>query len=102
MKTITTLFAAATLLSSAAAFAAKPTANDVGRFVYDRQGEVVGALTAIGQGSATVSDGLMFHPGYHLVFIPSSSLSVQDGHAVLTGMTAAELDAQPAATTAAR
>ena len=100
MKTITTLLAA-TLLSSAA-FAAEPTANDVGRFVYDRQGEAVGALTAIGRGSATVSDGLMFNPGYHLVSIPASALSVQGGRVVLTGMTAAELDAQPAVTTAAR
>jgi Spy/CpxP family protein refolding chaperone len=63
MKAITALFTAATLLSSAAAFSAEPTTNDVGRFVYDQQGEIVGGLTAIGQGSATVSDGLMFHPG---------------------------------------
>jgi hypothetical protein len=102
MKTIATLFAAATLLSSAAAFAAEPTARDVGRFVFDQQGEIVGGLTAIGQGSATVSDGLMFHPGYHLVSIPASSLSVQGGRVVLTGMSTADLDAQPAASVAAR
>ncbi|HKM63562.1 MAG TPA: hypothetical protein VJY39_13835 [Acidisphaera sp.] len=102
MKTIATLFAAATLLTSAAAFAAEPTAADVGRFVYDQQGEIVGGLTAIGQGSATVSDGLMFHPGFHLVSIPASALSVQAGRVVLTGMTAADLDAQPAANVAAR
>ena len=102
MKTIASIFAAATLLGSAAAFAAQPTATDIGRFVYDQRGEIVGGLTAIGAGNATVSDGLLFHPGYHLVSIPSSALSVQDGRVVLIGMTAAELDAQPAANVAAR
>ena len=102
MKTIVALFTAAALLTSAAAFAAEPTANDVGRFVYDQRGEIVGGLTAIGQGSATVSDGLMFNPGYHLVSIRAAALSVQDGRVVLIGMTAKDLRAQPVTSVAAR
>ncbi|HKM65299.1 MAG TPA: hypothetical protein VJY39_22695, partial [Acidisphaera sp.] len=64
--------------------------------------EIVGGLTGIGQGSATVSDGVMFNPGYHLVSIPTSALSIQGGRVVLTGMSTADLDAQAAATVAAR
>jgi len=102
MKTITTFFAAAALLTSAAALAAEPSSADVGRFVYDQQGAVVGGLMAISPESATVSDGLMFHPGYHLVTIGASALSIQGGRVVLTGMSAADLEAQPASAVAAR
>jgi hypothetical protein len=102
MKTIAALLTVSALLTSAAAFAAEPTANDVDRFVYDQRGEIVGGLIAIGQGSATVSDGLMFTPGYHLVSIPAAALSVQSGRVVLIGMTAKDLRAQPATSIAAR
>ena len=49
MKTIAAVSAAATLLIGTVTLAAEPTASDVGRFVYDQQGEIVGALTAIGR-----------------------------------------------------
>ena len=101
MKIIRAVFAAR-LLTSTAALAAAPTAADVGRFIYDPQGEVVGALIAIDAGSTVVSDGLMFHPGYHQVSIPASALSIENGRLALTGMTAAQLDAQPAIITSAR
>jgi len=101
VKTIAALFAA-TLIASTAAIAAEPTPADVGRFVFDPQGEVVGALTDLTGSSAIVSDGLMFHPGYHLVSIPASALTLENGRVVLTGMSVADLDAQPAANVAAR
>jgi len=101
MKAIAQL-AATLLLGSTAASAAGPTPGDVGRFVYDQRGEIVGGLIAISSGSATVSDGLLFHPGYHLVSIPASALSIEAGRVVLTGMSAAELDALPATDIAAR
>jgi hypothetical protein len=92
---------AATLLSGAA-FAAEPSTADVGRFVYDQRGEIVGGLTAIGQGRAAVSDGLPFDPGYRVVSLPASALTIERGRVVLTGMSAAELHSRPAIDVATR
>ena len=36
----------------------------------------------------------MFHPGYRQVAIPADALEMRDGRVVLTGTTAAQLDAQ--------
>ena len=91
MKTIATCFA--TLLSTAA-LAAPPGAGDVGRFVYDQSGAVIGSLTAIQGSDAVISDGLMFHPGYRLVTIPGDAIEVQAGRVVLTGMTMAQIGRQ--------
>lgn len=103
MRTTNVLFAAVTLLTSTVAFGAEPGSADVGRFVYDGHGAIVGSLVAIGpQGNATISDGLLFHPGYHLVTVPASTLSIQGGRVVLTGMSVVDLGAQAAEAVAAR
>jgi hypothetical protein len=97
MKTIAACFAA-TLLS----IAAPPSAGEVGRFVYDQSGAIVGGLTAIQGASPVISDVLMFQSDYRHVAITTDALEMQNARVLLTGTAAAQLDGQHSVSLAAR
>ncbi len=75
--------AAALTLMSGAAMAQAITQDDVGSFVRDSNGQVIGSLQAIQNGQAIVHLGFFNTPGNRLVTLPLSQLSGNGDRVVL-------------------
>jgi hypothetical protein len=80
-----TLFAAAAAITlmSGAAMAQTVTQEDVGSFVRDSSGHVIGSLQAIRNGQAIVHLGFFNSPGNRLVTMPASQLTGNSDRVVL-------------------
>jgi hypothetical protein len=75
--------AAALALTSGAAMAQTITQSDVGTFVRDGNGQVIGSLQAIQNGQAVVHLGFFNTPGNRLVTLPANQLTGNGGRVVL-------------------
>jgi hypothetical protein len=80
-----TIFAAAAALTlmSGAAMAQTVTQDDVGSFVRDSSGHVIGSLQAIQNGQAIVHLGFFNSPGNRLVTMPATQLTGNSDRVVL-------------------
>ena len=90
----TVLIAAAMVLSMGIAMAQSITQADVGSFVRDGNGEVIGSLKAIHGDQAVVWYGFFNTPGNHLETIPLSALGTHGGKLVLNNTSAKALAAR--------
>jgi hypothetical protein len=85
MKTMLLATAVVLGLATAPAFAAEQSAhvttNEVGSWIYDQSGQIVGSLRGLTDHGhkATVLVGSYFLPGSHLVTVPTDVLRLGNG-----------------------
>ena len=85
IRTLALAAAASLALSAGAAMAQTVTRADVGSFVRDQNGAVIGSLKSIQGNQAVVWIGFVNTPGNHLETVPLTQLAANDGRLVLSG-----------------
>lgn len=88
-----TLLAAAAVFAfgTGAAMAQSVAPTQVGSFVYDAQGHVIGSLKAVEGNQAVIWIGMFNTPGNHLTTVPVTQLAANGGELVLNGAAADSL-----------